>query len=96
MSLVIQIFGKDGCQLCEQTERKIEHFLKKWKLDGDVEVLTWDISTVDGDAEASLYDVMEIPTTIIEYNEQELRRWSGPSADMHSDEVHKVLVDARA
>jgi hypothetical protein len=66
--------------------------LKKWKLQDDVQFVYWDTKTVDGDAEASFYDVGDIPTTIIEKDSKELRRWSGPSADMLSEDVRTALM----
>ena len=95
MSLKIQLFGKHGCQLCEQARKKIAHFLKKWKLENDVRVVYWDMTTVNGDAEASLYDVNDVPTMVVENDSQELKRWSGPSDEMRSDDMHKILTGVR-
>ena len=96
MTAKLLIFGKENCSLCKQTHRKVEHFLNKWNLGEGVELAYFDIDSVDGDAEASFYDVSEIPTTVIEKDGDEVARWSGPSSNMRSEEVREILTGATA
>jgi hypothetical protein len=63
--MVIGVFGKNGCELCQQTKRKLSHFLTKWGVSDDVPVSFYDMDTVDGMAEGMFYDVDAIPVTIV-------------------------------
>jgi len=63
--MLIGVFGKDGCELCQQTKRKVTHFLSKWGVSDSVEFSFFDMDTVEGMAEGMFYDVDQIPATII-------------------------------
>ncbi len=73
----IKIFGKKGCGGCEATKSKFETFLSKWGVK-DAEIIFYDMDTIDGLTEASLYNATDIPTTVIEDEEdKEVIRWAG-------------------
>jgi len=63
--MVVGVFGKNGCEVCKQTERKVTHFLNKWGISDSVRLSFFDMDTVDGMAEGMFYDVDQIPATII-------------------------------
>jgi len=73
----IKIFGKNNCAKCDTTKNKIKHFITKWEVDSKVEVTFHDMETVDGMAEGAYHDVLQIPTTIVEKDEEILERWDG-------------------
>ncbi len=83
--MMVAIFGKEDCELCKATRKKVAFFLSKWGLTKQVVIEFYDLSTVDGMAEGAFYDVLEIPTTIIFNNGTSLARWEGklpPSRDI--------------
>lgn len=71
-----KIFGKRNCAKCKSTKRKLEFFLKKWKIEG-VQLSFYDMDTIDGLSESALHDVLKIPTTILEVNGQAKVKWEG-------------------
>jgi hypothetical protein len=73
----IKIFGKQNCAKCETTKNKINHYLKKNTGLLNVPLEFYDLDTIDGIAEGAYNDVLKIPTTIIEENENTLARWDG-------------------
>ncbi len=73
----IKVFGKKGCAKCETTKNKIHHFVTKWEADKKVEVSFHDMETVDGMAEGAFNDVLQIPTTIVEKDNQVVFRCDG-------------------
>ncbi|MCP4650195.1 MAG: hypothetical protein GY853_08985 [PVC group bacterium] len=86
----IKIFGKNECAKCETTKNKINFFVTKWEVEDKVDITFHDMDTVDGMAEGAYHDVMQIPTTIIEKNEEILDRWDGEVP--HSDKVKEHLL----
>ncbi|MBI4845840.1 MAG: thioredoxin family protein [Candidatus Omnitrophica bacterium] len=73
----IKVFGKKGCAKCETTKNKLTHFITKWDVDNKVELVFHDMDTIDGMAEGAYNDVLHIPTTIVEKENQVVARWDG-------------------
>lgn len=90
LELRIHIFGKPDCGLCESTQRKVEFFLAKWKLAGQVPVRFFDMTTVDGLAEGAYYDATETPTTLVLTNGRVVGRWH--AAVPPSEELRQALA----
>ncbi len=81
----IEVYGKQGCALCQSTKRKLAHFLEKWGHGEKVQMAFVDMETVEGLAEGAFHDVNEIPTTILSDNGSTLARWEHevpPSEDI--------------
>jgi thiol-disulfide isomerase/thioredoxin len=85
----LKIFGKKDCAKCKSTKQKLEFFLNKWKIEG-ASLTFFDMDTVDGLFEGALYDVLKIPTTILEVNGETKARWEGEIPK--SEEIKSYLV----
>jgi len=86
----VKVFGKSGCAKCDTTKNKLKHFIGKWEIDNKVELTFHDMDTVDGMTEGAYNDVMQIPTTIFEEDNNIVARWDGEVP--HSDKVKEHLV----
>ena len=86
----VDVFGKEECAKCRTTKNKLNHFLKKWGLDGKVEIQYFDMDSEEGIAEGAFRDVGQIPTIIVEDGGKDLARWEGVVPD--SDEVKSALT----
>jgi len=76
--MIIEIYGKQGCDLCKSTKRKIEHLLSKWSLGPKVQLVFQDTDTEHGAAEADFFDVFEVPTVLLKRqvgDAEVLARW---------------------
>lgn len=73
----IKVFGKQGCAKCDTTKNKFNHFLKKNGFTEKAVLEFLDMDTVDGMAEGAYNDVLKIPTTIIEKDNNIVARWEG-------------------
>ncbi|MDR0675703.1 MAG: hypothetical protein LBF97_01520 [Elusimicrobiota bacterium] len=73
----IKIFGKEGCDACKNTKEKFNVFLNQWNKKDMAEVQFFDLNTIEGLTEASFLDATNAPTTIIEKNGEEIKRWIG-------------------
>lgn len=73
----VKVFGKKGCAKCETTKNKFNHFLKKNNYDTQMALEFHDMDSVDGMAEGAYYDVLRIPTSVIEKEGHVLARWDG-------------------
>lgn len=73
----IRIFGKKGCAICVTTKNKFNHFLKKNNYEESITLEFHDMDTVDGMAEGAYYDVLRIPTTVVEEKSRIIARWEG-------------------
>jgi hypothetical protein len=73
----IRIFGKQNCGKCLSTKHKVQHFIEKLGLQGSVNMVFFDVDTVDGMAEGAFCDVFEVPTTIIKDQGRDVFRWEG-------------------
>ena len=71
----IKVFGKKDCQSCAATKEKFTFFLSKWGLTNKVEIVFYDVETLEGLTEAALISALEAPTTILEKDGQEIARW---------------------
>ena len=79
----VELFGKQGCAVCQTAKNKISHFLQKWGCADKVAVEFVDMETVDGLAEGAFRDVVEVPTTIVTCKGKTVARWDKtvPSVD---------------
>ena len=75
MRIKIKIFGKKDCQACKSVKEKFAFFLSKWTFSKDVNLIFYDLETLEGLTEAATLNALEAPTTIIEKDEQEVARW---------------------
>ena len=73
----VHLYQRQRCGKCEATNHKVGFLIEKLGLTGRVSVVTRDIDTVDGMAEAAFEDVYYTPTTIIKQNGREIIRWDG-------------------
>lgn len=67
------IFGKEGCEACKRVFHKMEYFKNNYL--PELEILYYDMETVDGLAEGAYRDVSDVPTVILEKDGKELERW---------------------
>jgi hypothetical protein len=88
--VLIEIYGKQDCRLCESAKKKVRHFLAKWNLDGEVPVVFQDMDNEHGAAEGDFYDVFEIPSVLLKEDPyQVLARWDGQAPP--SEELRRRL-----
>lgn len=73
----IKIFGKGNCAKCQTTKNKLTHFIEKWNYNNIISLDFLDMDTVEGMAEGAYYDVLKIPTTVIEKDDLTVARWEG-------------------
>ncbi|MFH1867940.1 MAG: thioredoxin family protein [Candidatus Omnitrophota bacterium] len=73
----IKVFGKKDCAKCETTKNKLNHFIKKNNYEDKIILEFQDMDTVDGMAEGAYYDVLKIPTSIVEKDDEVMARWDG-------------------
>ena len=73
----LEVYGKQGCALCQTTKNKLSHFVAKWGCSDKVRIEFVDMETVDGLAEGAFRDVSDIPVTILSDNDRVLARWDG-------------------
>ncbi len=83
----VKIFGKVKCAKCQTAKNKFSHFIEKWHYNDIVSMDFFDMDTVEGMAEGAYYDVLKIPTTIIENDDLTAARWEGEVPK--SEEVKK-------
>jgi len=79
--LEINVYTKEGCELCGHTKRKLDVLLKRWGRDGDVKLTYWDLETADGLAEAAFNEVYLTPTTVVSRDGETLARWEAEVPD---------------
>lgn len=84
----VDVFGKDGCAMCESTKRKLDHYIRKWGIADRIRLNFHNMNTAEGLAEGAFVDVLKVPTTIISNSDgiadvEPLGRWEGviPSQD---------------
>jgi hypothetical protein len=88
--MIIEIYGKQGCSLCQSAKKKIGLLLDKWQMAGKVDVVFQDMETPDGAAEGDYYDVFDIPSVLLKPDaEKVLARWDGQAPP--SEELHRRL-----
>lgn len=86
----IKLFGKNGCGKCQSAKNKIKFMITKLELDDKVAFTYHDVDTVEGMMERAYHDISQIPTTIIEKNEEVIERWNGEVP--HSEKLKEHLV----
>jgi thiol-disulfide isomerase/thioredoxin len=88
--MIIEIYGKQDCKLCESAKRKIAHFLQKWNVNENVQVVFRDMETEEGAAEGDFFDVFEIPSVLLkEDRDSVVARWDGQAPP--SEELQRRL-----
>lgn len=88
--MIIEIYGKQDCKLCQSAKKKINLFLTKWDVGDQVRVVFQDMETEDGAAEGDFFDVFDIPSVLLKPNaDQVAARWDGKAPP--SDELHRRL-----
>lgn len=89
MAKRVSIFGKQNCGKCAATKSKVDHFLVKMGMIGDVQAVFFDMDSEEGLAEGAFRDVLEVPTTIIDNGEEDVARWTAMIPD--STELQNAL-----
>ncbi len=88
--MIIEIYGKQDCELCESAKKKVAHFLEKWRMNDAVQVVFHDMETVEGAAQGDFFDVFEVPTVLLKQDaDSVLARWDGQVPP--SDELQRRL-----
>ena len=88
--MIIEIYGKQDCALCESAKKKIAHFLKQWDQAEEVQVVFHDMETIEGAAEGDFFDVFDIPSVLLkDKDDAVLARWDGQAPP--SDELQQRL-----
>ena len=83
----VKVFVKDGCAKCPSAKEVGGLLLQE-----GLEVLYYDIDTVDGLAEATYYGVLSTPTMIVEDSEEKMLadfRGTVPTVE----QVKEILVE---
>jgi len=73
---VVKVFGKKDCDICKIAKDKLQSFITETNLGEKSNMIFYDLDTTDGMTEGSLLDALDVPTIIIEKNEQEIARWA--------------------
>jgi hypothetical protein len=88
--MIIEIYGKQDCPLCESAKKKIGHFLKQWDQVEKVQIVFHDMETIEGAAEGDFFDVFDIPSVLLKDKDNAvLARWDGQAPP--SDELQQRL-----
>ena len=90
----VRIFGKHDCARCDSTKKKVAFFLDKWELSNSVEMVFFDMDSVEGRAEGAFHDVNSVPTTILNDGSSNVVRWEGAVPD--SGELRAGLQGGQA
>lgn len=78
--MIIEVYGKQGCDLCKSAKKKLSVLMDRWSVDRDrVEMRFMDMEEDEiAAAEADLFDVFEIPTVLVKRNRDDVvARWDG-------------------
>jgi thiol-disulfide isomerase/thioredoxin len=86
----VKIFGKKGCAKCETTKNKFSFFLQKHNCHDKIRLEFYDMDTVEGMAEGAYYDVLKVPTTLIEKEDNVIAKWEGDIPE--TDEFKNYIV----
>lgn len=63
--MIVEVYGKKGDALFRHARRKAEVLLERWGMADRVRVVSHDVGTRAGFAEACLHDVVCLPTVIV-------------------------------
>ena len=75
---MVKIFYKDDCPKCPLAKQLRDKLRER-----DVNVLTYNVGTADGLAEASFYSIMSLPTVLVEDTmENGIGEWRGDVPNM--------------
>ncbi len=85
----IKIFGKKDCEACQGTKEKFRLFLENLENKNLALMEFFDLDTVDGLLEGTMLDAVNPPTTIIENDGKEIKRWVGKVP--LSKEIQEIL-----
>ncbi len=84
--MIIEVYGKQECKLCQSAKRKLSHFLSKWEVEDRVDVVFQDMETEHGAAEGDFFDVFDIPSVLLKKDtDHVVARWDGhapPSSEL--------------
>jgi hypothetical protein len=88
--MIVEIYGRQDCKLCESAKKKVAHLLQKWQLGDRVQVVFQDLDTEHGAAEGDFFDVFDIPSVLLKKDKDVvIDRWNGQAPP--SDELHRRL-----
>jgi hypothetical protein len=88
--VIIEIYGKKDCKLCESAHKKVEHFLQKWELGKTVRIVFQDMTTEHGAAEGDFFDVFQVPSVLLKRDaDSVVARWDGEAPP--SEELQQRL-----
>jgi hypothetical protein len=88
--MIIEIYGKQECKLCKSAKKKVTHFLSKWEMQEQVDLVFQDMETEDGAAEGDFFDVFEIPSVLLKEDaDRVVARWDGQAPP--SNELRRRL-----
>ncbi|MEA1928709.1 MAG: hypothetical protein U9N73_10920 [Candidatus Auribacterota bacterium] len=92
--VVLIVFGKDDCPVCDEARAVIQSCIDKPGVRSDLTVRHFDLDTADGLMEGSLRNALEVPTTILEWQGDELDRWenTAPSRDILISKISALPV----
>ena len=89
--MVVTIFSKIDCPVCDEARAIIQSCVDELGEGSALIVRHFDLDTAEGLVEGSLRNALEVPTTILEWQGEELVRWeqAPPSRDIL---MAKILV----
>lgn len=93
--MIIEVFGKQNCELCESAKKKIGVLLDRWDMADQVQVVFQDMDTAEGGAEGDFYDVFEIPTVLVKDGSEVVGRWEDKKGPP-SGELKEILMGRQA
>ena len=74
----LEVYGKQGCDLCRSAHKKLTLFLEKHSVGEGVALNFVDMETEEGAAEGDFFDVFNVPTVLLLKDDAEvLARWEG-------------------
>jgi hypothetical protein len=88
--MIIEIYGKQNCELCASAKKKLGHFLERWKMAEAVQIVFQDMETEDGAAEGDFFDVFDVPSVLLKVDRDVvICRWNGQAPP--SEELRQRL-----
>jgi len=69
-----RIFGRPTCKVCKDAKGKVDYFLNRWKVGAPV--VYYNVDMPEGMAEGAWYDVVDIPTILLEEGDTVVKRWA--------------------
>lgn len=73
----VRFFSKKECPACKAAKEMLNRFIKERELQDMLVVEYHDLDTVDGLAEGAYWDVVAVPTLIVERDRRIVARWDG-------------------